>query len=1122
MLIYAEENNKNNRLVPLRRVEVNACVVDMIAEVNIVQVYKNLEEDKIEAVYRFTISNTAAVCGFEATIDGKKKVIGIVKEAEQAKREYKEAIKQGHGAYLLEEQDSDVFKCSVGNIMHGQKVEIKIKYMIELQHDAETDSVRFILPSTIAPKYGSYSFNHKRMHLSTKISDSDHFPLKFFITCRMSSPIYSIESPSHPHYISRLNEDDDQSTSKIILSQENLYYLETDFILLIKSQDINKPRVFIEYNPITDTNCLMLTLVPTFKHKSTKPNSTKMELIFIIDSSRSMKGVSIEKATKTLQCLLLSLPESLESSPPEYFFNVISIGHEKFDNFFEKSRPSTKKIIDEAIKKVQKITAKGGTHLYETLKWVFEFSLSDTPTSVILFSDFETSHVDRIVELIKCGQAKQKDLRIFSIGMNNSISHYFIDSVVRCGKGYAQYVSNSEEMNRKSMIMLRNSLYPPIADYKITWTTESNEESHNNGTKFQQVPLNIPELYIGVRFIVYCILSKDVKPCETITLKSKSQGPLPDLESIKPISLHGSKIHTLAAKKLIQEIEHSDYYPNNANNKEYVREQIVHIAKSYNLSSKYTSIELDDSLCNELNVPKENINTSLKRNLTNKNIQLPDLHSLYSTAANLSYLKNVAPQHEGDWKDKYIKAREYLSKQIGNKLAESEELDEFDELDEKLKQAKGIFNDKDKNEVNEKAFPLDDFYIKSAASESVQNLVISINRNSFVPWGPIKNGTKVIIAQQKSDISQDGYQLWRHEDGWLINKKTNLCLEVESAKEGICLSVHHKRSLNEASNQRWIFTPEGRIALKNNPKFVIEVLSKEITIKDGSRLFLVNTKSKNFKNGLNSKFVIIRKECLDDTFIGVVKLELASAKDLKNIDPSVKGKSYVRVFDDDKKIVAQTNFIDNNLNPVWNEVHYLPVKKIGNKFLLEVVNYKMKDKSLGDCYFEITRDLVKESTQKCWAKLSIEGQIHYRAKFFSIETLPQPTPEFIANFKEKSFNLSTLYFIITLQASDGSFLPSNRLANLFGYESPGKLFDLYKSHCNEDHVLKINQTAWSTSIIMWFLQSILKEYQSEWLCVYKRAKQYIRKEIHYDLEAEKILLSIGEMVINERFDINVK
>ncbi|CAG8698136.1 13043_t:CDS:2, partial [Dentiscutata heterogama] len=219
MLIFAEE--KNNKLVPLQKVIINACVVDMIAEVNIVQVYQNLEEDKIEAIYKFMVNDTAAVCGFEATID-ERKFIGI----------------QGYWASLLEEQDSDVLKCSVGNIMPRQKVEIKIKYVIELQNDAESDSVRLILPATIAPKYGSYYFNRKR---DTKISDSsDYSPIEFFITCRMSSSINSIKSPSHPDHIFIDDKDNEQGISKVT-SNKDLYYLENDFILLIKSQDIGKP-----------------------------------------------------------------------------------------------------------------------------------------------------------------------------------------------------------------------------------------------------------------------------------------------------------------------------------------------------------------------------------------------------------------------------------------------------------------------------------------------------------------------------------------------------------------------------------------------------------------------------------------------------------------------------------------------------------------------------------------------------------------------------------------------------------------------------------------------------------------------------------------------------------------
>ncbi|CAG8710557.1 17956_t:CDS:2, partial [Cetraspora pellucida] len=572
MLISTDE--KNARPVPLKKVVVEAYVIDMVAEGTNLITFENTEKNKIEAIYKFMIRDTSAVCGFEATIDNNRKIIGIVKEAEQAKKEYNEAIKQGHGAYLLEEQDSEVFKCSVGNINPGQQIEIKIKYMTELQHDVETDSVRFILPAAIAPKYGSQIFNHKKLHLSDKFSYSDYSPLKFSIVCRMNSPICSIKSPSHN--ITELR--NKPSTSKVTLD-DDILFLEKDFILLIKSQDIDRPRAFIEYNPITETNCLMLTLVPTFKRGSINHDSINMELIFIIDSSRSMKGRSIEKASKALQYLLLSIPKSC-------FFNVLSIGNKKFDNLFEESQQCTKTNITKAIEKVKKITAKGGTHIYETLKWVFEHSRSDMPTSILLFSDFETSHVNQIAKLIKDNQEKKHDLRIFSIGMNNIVSHRFIESIVRVGKGYAQYVSDLEQMNRKAMAMLRNSLNPPISDYEITWTIESNEESQKNGLNVQQVPSKIPELYIGIRLIIYCILEKGVKPCDQITLNSKFQDPL--IVPLDQPHLQGSKIHTLAARKLIQEIEYGNYYPNHANNKKYIREQIVYLAKSYNLSSKYT------------------------------------------------------------------------------------------------------------------------------------------------------------------------------------------------------------------------------------------------------------------------------------------------------------------------------------------------------------------------------------------------------------------------------------------------------------------------------------------------------------------------------------------------------
>ena len=51
----------------------------------------------------FPLDDHAAVCGFEAFINDKH-VIGVVKEKEEAKQEYRQAVAAGHGAYLMNEE----------------------------------------------------------------------------------------------------------------------------------------------------------------------------------------------------------------------------------------------------------------------------------------------------------------------------------------------------------------------------------------------------------------------------------------------------------------------------------------------------------------------------------------------------------------------------------------------------------------------------------------------------------------------------------------------------------------------------------------------------------------------------------------------------------------------------------------------------------------------------------------------------------------------------------------------------------------------------------------------------------------------------------------------------------
>ncbi|CAB5192247.1 unnamed protein product [Rhizophagus irregularis] len=104
-----------------------------------------------------------------------------------------------------------------------------------------------------------------------------------------------------------MNIDENPKISKITLVDQ-ITYLEKDFILVVKSKDLDQPRAFLEYNPETQTNCVMLTLVPKFSL-----NTTITELIFVVDRSGSMSGEPMKKAAEALELLLRSISEDSTS-----------------------------------------------------------------------------------------------------------------------------------------------------------------------------------------------------------------------------------------------------------------------------------------------------------------------------------------------------------------------------------------------------------------------------------------------------------------------------------------------------------------------------------------------------------------------------------------------------------------------------------------------------------------------------------------------------------------------------------------------------------------------------------------------------------------------------------------
>ena len=84
--------------------------------------------------------------------------------------------------------------------------------------------------------------------------------------------------------------------------------------------------------------------------------------------------------------------------------------------------------------------------------------------------------------------------------------------------------------------------------------------------------------------------------------------------------------------------------------------------------------------------------------------------------------------------------------------------------------------------------------------------------------------------------------------------------------------------------------------------------------------------------------------------IGIVRVLMKKAVDVKNVEVGLGGKSdpYVRVMIDNT-IMARTEVVNNNLNPVWDQFMYIPVHSLKEILYFECMDYQhiTRDRPLG-------------------------------------------------------------------------------------------------------------------------------------------------------------------------------
>ena len=262
----------------------------------------------LEVVYVFPLDEGAAVCGFEATVDGVR-YVGQAKERDEAFKEYDDALEAGHGGFLLDEERADVFTASLGNMKPGSEVVLSITYVTELA--AEGAAARFTLPTTVSPRYAPAQDRTgvgptPAEALNPPVALDVPYAFTFEMDVTMSGRIRGVQSPSHP-----IEVEQDGARARVRLAQRSAP-MDRDLVIVVAAEGLDVPHAVVERGE--QGGALLLSFVPTFE-TAAQP----AEVIFVIDRSGSMGGTSIAEVRNALQLCLRSLS-------PGCRFNIVSFG----------------------------------------------------------------------------------------------------------------------------------------------------------------------------------------------------------------------------------------------------------------------------------------------------------------------------------------------------------------------------------------------------------------------------------------------------------------------------------------------------------------------------------------------------------------------------------------------------------------------------------------------------------------------------------------------------------------------------------------------------------------------------------------------------------------------------
>jgi Ca-activated chloride channel family protein len=443
-------------LLPLKALDVRARVDGLLAETRLTQTFVNAHAEPLEATYIFPLPDRAAVTRFRLEVAGRV-VEGELKERGAARKEYDEAIKEGHRAAITEEERPGVFTMRVGNLPPGETAKVELTLTGPLPYADGEATFRF--PLVVAPRYIPGTPLPGPSVGAGVATDTDTVPDASRITppvllpgfpnpVRLSLAVEFAPSPLVPSALTSslhavVEETTERGRRVTVQPGERL---NRDFILRFRV-GAEKIVTSLSLQPDADgkEGTFALTLVPPAGGATTKPR----DVVFVLDRSGSMGGWKIVAARRAMARMVDTLTD--QDRFTVYAFDDVIETPPGFEG--NKLIAATNRNRFQAVEFLSKIDARGGTEMAQPLtQGVCELNalagdrktLAERDRILVLVTDGQVGNEDQILREL----GKQlKNVRVFTLGVDRAVNEAFLKRLADLGGGASRLVESEDRLD---------------------------------------------------------------------------------------------------------------------------------------------------------------------------------------------------------------------------------------------------------------------------------------------------------------------------------------------------------------------------------------------------------------------------------------------------------------------------------------------------------------------------------------------------------------------------------------------------------------------------------------------------------------------------------------------------